>query len=148
MTFDQWFNEHCKFAINFQPIELTHFANNTHDGISNSMPPKSIWPNIIPTLYVLQQYRSRCGKPITITSAYRDKDYNAAVKGSKQSQHRQFRALDFVVKGVDPTDVYNELSHARLHDHWTGGLGHYPRTSERSGFTHIDTRPVSVSWDG
>lgn len=97
-------------------------------------PPRALWPRIMPTLRVLEWLRSRCGdSPITITSGYRDPDYNAALEGSATgSIHQDFAAVDIVVSGWAPRDVARTLL---LHPMAAQmGIGLY------SGWVHVDTR--------
>ena len=49
---------------------------------------------------LLQCIREHFGKPVYITSGYRTAAHNAAVGGSKSSQHLLGRAADFHVEGV------------------------------------------------
>ena len=49
---------------------------------------------------LLQCIREHFGKPVYITSGYRTAAHNAAVDGSKSSQHLLGRAADFYVEGV------------------------------------------------
>ena len=49
---------------------------------------------------LLQCIREHFGKPVHITSGYRTAAHNAAVGGSKSSQHLLGRAADFYVEGV------------------------------------------------
>ena len=49
---------------------------------------------------LLQCIREHFGKPVHITSGYRTAAHNAAVGGSKSSQHLLGRAADFHVEGV------------------------------------------------
>lgn len=49
---------------------------------------------------LLQCIREHFGKPVYITSGYRTAAHNAAVGGSKSSQHLLGRAADFYVEGV------------------------------------------------
>lgn len=68
-----------------------------------------------------------------ITSAARCYEYNRsqAVGSNDRSQHPRCRAVDFVISGVSPADVYAYLV-ARYDGVY--GLGRY------ANFTHIDTR--------
>ena len=73
---------------------------------------------------LLQCIREHFGKPVYITSGYRTAAHNAAVGGSKSSQHLLGRAADFHVEGVPVAAVaaYAEtLLPAR------GGIGRYPK---------------------
>ena len=49
---------------------------------------------------LLQCIREHFGKPVHITSGYRTTAHNAAVGGSKSSQHLLGRAADFWVAGI------------------------------------------------
>ena len=87
------------------------------------------------------------GKPVYITSGYRTAAHNAAVGGSKSSQHLLGRAADFYVEGMDVATVaaYAEtLLPAR------GGIGRYPKDAahpkRRTGWVHIDTRADKSRW--
>mgnify|MGYP000178869616 CR=1 FL=1 len=96
---------------------------------------------------VLQAIRDHFGAPVVITSGYRTAARNAAVGGSKSSQHLLGRAADFYVEGVDVATVaaYAEaLLPAR------GGIGRYPKDAKHpkrsTGWVHIDTRANKSRW--
>ena len=96
---------------------------------------------------LLQCIREHFGKPIHITSGYRTAAHNAAVGGSKSSQHLLGRAADFYVEGMDVATVaaYAEtLLPAR------GGIGRYPKDAKhptrKTGWVHIDTRANKSRW--
>ena len=96
---------------------------------------------------LLQCIREHFGKPVHITSGYRTAAHNAAVGGSKSSQHLLGRAADFYVEGVDVAVVaaYAEtLLPAR------GGIGRYPKDAKHpkrsTGWVHIDTRAGKSRW--
>ena len=96
---------------------------------------------------LLQCIREHFGKPVHITSGYRTAAHNAAVGGSKSSQHLLGRAADFYVEGVDVATVaaYAEtLLPAR------GGVGRYPKDAKhptrKTGWVHIDTRANKSRW--
>lgn len=87
----------------------------------------------------LQALRTRLGKPLIITSAYRSPQHNAAVGGAKTSQHIYGKAFDVVMANHDP--VAFEAA-ARVVGFT--GFGHYPA----SNFMHIDTRATPARWKG
>ena len=96
---------------------------------------------------LLQCIREHFGKPVHITSGYRTAAHNAAVGGSKSSQHLLGRAADFHVEGVPVAAVaaYAEtLLPAR------GGIGRYPKDAKHpkrsTGWVHIDTRANKSRW--
>jgi len=68
---------------------------------------------------------------LVITSGIRCKEHNSKVGGSNRSQHVQGRAIDFVIVGVEPSDVYRYLDKK-----YTGryGVGSYET------FTHLDSK--------
>lgn len=89
------------------------------------------------TFFMLQMVRGFLGgQPVTVTSAYRDPDTNAAVGGVRNSTHTKGKAVDFVVNGLSPNQVQT-----RLAPWYPGGLG-YGRT-----FTHLDTRMNRARFD-
>lgn len=63
---------------------------------------------------VLQPLRDHLGKPITITSGYRPEEVNRLVGGSRNSQHTQCLAADFVVPGMDTIDVCRTIISLKL----------------------------------
>ena len=93
---------------------------------------------------VLQCIREHFGKAVTITSGYRTPAHNAAVGGSKSSQHLLGRAADIRVAGVSVEDVaaYAES----LMPDW-GGVGRYPvKAGRATGWVHVDIRATKSRW--
>jgi len=124
----------------FKAHEIIRYANQVRSGVKNSLPPRELWANIIPTLWVLDHLRASLGARITLTSIYRDDAYNRAVGGAAGSQHKQNRAIDFQISGVSPTVAKNHLVALRKAGMFRGGIGIYPT------FVHIDTRGTNVTW--
>jgi hypothetical protein len=88
---------------------------------------------------VMEDVRRRYGGvPIQVNSWYRDPATNAAVGGASQSRHMSGDAVDFVVPGKHPYDVYADL------DAWWGNKG---GLASSTVFTHIDTRGYNARWD-
>lgn len=140
------------------------------DRQGNHFPPPELWPNVVPTIVVLDELREHLGKPIVISSAYRGPVYNRRVGGAIRSQHLVFGALDFSVSRMSAEAVgevlkawrgltFNCPRFERLEvppvpfkplqksDGGTmfklaGGLGVYTR------FIHFDTRGVNATWRG
>ena len=98
---------------------------------------------------LLQCIREHFGKPITITSGYRTAEHNAAVGGSKSSQHLLGRAADFYVEGVPVATV---AAYAETLLSGRGGIGRYPKDAKHpkrmTGWVHIDTRTNKSRWKG
>ena len=93
---------------------------------------------------LLQCIREHFNKPVVITSGYRTAAHNAAVGGSKSSQHLLGRAADIQVEDTAVEDVaaYAES----LLPGW-GGVGRYPVKSGRTkGWVHVDTRANKSRW--
>ena len=96
---------------------------------------------------LLQCIREHFGKPVHITSGYRTAAHNAAVGGSKSSQHLLGRAADFYVEDVDVATV---AAYAETLLPGRGGIGRYPKDAKHStrktGWVHIDTRANKSRW--
>ena len=96
---------------------------------------------------LLQCIREHFGKPVHITSGYRTAAHNAAVGGSKSSQHLLGRAADFHVEGVPVVAV---AAYAETLLPSRGGIGRYPKDANhptrKTGWVHIDTRANKSRW--
>lgn len=100
-----------------------------------TMPPRELWPNIVPTLLVIKKLRSEgvLINPIA-ASVYRDPVLNVCAGGSPKSKHMQLNAIDF---DIDATpESLESLCHAwRTHGaELKLGLGFYAPTK-----IHLDT---------
>lgn len=136
--FTEWFEK--QGFRNFKAHEFTWYFSKVRNGVKNKYPAKSLWPNIIPTLRILDDLRDHFKKPVNISSTYRDLPYNRAVGSPDGSLHVKFNAIDFTVSGVAPSAVYKKLLEWRNAGKWVGGLGKY------ATFTHIDTRSKNATW--
>ena len=98
---------------------------------------------------LLQDIRDHFGAPVVITSGYRTAAHNAAVGGSKSSQHLLGRAADLWVEG---TTVEAVAAYAESLLPGRGGIGRYPKDAKHptrtTGWVHIDTRPGKSRWVG
>ena len=96
---------------------------------------------------VLQAIRDHFGATVVITSGYRTAAHNAAVGGSKSSQHLLGRAADF---WVEDTPVASVAAYAETLLPGRGGIGRYPKDAahpkRRTGWVHIDTRADKSRW--
>lgn len=61
-----------------------------------------------------EQIRAFIKVPMIITSGYRCDALNRAVGGSKSSQHRFFRAIDFIPKGMSVDECFEKLKTSPL----------------------------------
>lgn len=98
---------------------------------------------------LLQCIREHFGAKVHITSGYRTAEHNAAVGGSKSSQHLLGRAADFYVEGVPVATV---AAYAETLLPGRGGIGRYPKDAKHpkrmTGWVHIDTRTNKSRWKG
>ncbi|MBE9078435.1 peptidase M15 family protein [Romeria aff. gracilis LEGE 07310] len=93
---------------------------------------------IIRIAKAMEAVRSRLGdRPIRVNSWYRDSATNKAVGGASRSRHIVGDAVDFVVAGIHPYDVYDQLSS------WWGSRG---GLASATVFTHIDARGYYARW--
>lgn len=138
-SFTQWFDR--QGFRNFTASELTWYFSKVRKGVKNSFPPRELWTNIIPTIRILDDLRDFFGRPVEITSSFRELFYNRAINSPDGSQHIRFTAIDFTVPGVPTTRVFQILLRWRdKENRFTGGLGKYPT------FIHLDTRPYDATW--
>ncbi len=59
----------------FRGAEFTPYWDRKRGGVSNSVPPRDLWPSILLTLRVLDELRERLNAPIRLLSTYRSPDY-------------------------------------------------------------------------
>lgn len=135
----------------FRGSEFTPYWSRVRGGVRNSAPPRTSWSHIIRTLVVLERFRGEVGAPVRLTSTYRSPRYNRAVGGVSNSQHVQFRAIDFICDVGTPSDWVgrlrgyrgNTFTHPSIDSFaFHGGIGLYLS----SGFVHLDTRGSDADW--
>lgn len=88
---------------------------------------------------VLQKIRDHFGKPVIITSAYRNDAYNKKVGGADYSQHKYGMAADIYISGVYPATIAEFVETIMPN---TGGIGIY------NSFVHVDVRTARARWNG
>lgn len=112
-----------------------HFSDTEFDGrqlgsVEDPVPPHK------DLLDGLEFVRKTIGRPIMITSGYREPEHNKEVGGAKRSMHvtKPLRGVDITCPGVHPIDL------AAVCLQWEpfrkGGLGLYPN----DGHVHVDVR--------
>ena len=83
----------------------------------------------------LEVLRAHFNAPVTLTNAYRTPEHNAAVGGSKNSQHLLGKAADIKIEGISPNEVADAIEFLiEVGLMKEGGLGRY------NTFTHYDIR--------
>lgn len=89
----------------FSAAELLFKGASHSSRTPNTDPPRELWGNIKDAALAADEARHRLGSPLVVLSAYRSPSYNKVVKGSGDSLHMQFRALDL----KPPTGKVNQL---------------------------------------
>ena len=98
--------------------------------------------NLLELANNLEVLRAHFNAPVTVNSAYRSPEHNAAVGGAKNSQHLLGKAADVVIKGVSPNEVADALEFLiEVGLMKEGGVGRYDT------FTHYDIRGTKARWD-
>lgn len=143
-TFDSWFNR--QGFHHFTGGEIARYfyrskRNHTTGELAhNGEPPREIWVNVLPTMRLVDDLRRALGRPVRVTSSYRNKPYNDACGSTDGSLHRVFNALDIQADGATPHEVWSILKAWRKAGRFEGGLGLYP------SFVHVDTRGYNADW--
>lgn len=109
----------------------------------NSLPPRSLWHQILPIARAVHRVESFYG-PVLIHSAYRNQAYSNCIKGSSRSNHTQFNALDVAPVSQRQGEIKNlsdEFESLRDSGFFHGGIG------IQNTFLHIDARGLNASWD-
>ena len=124
-------------VISLHEVIKTHFKKRR---VSNSLPPKHKWKNIIPTLQVVDQVAKELGvDQVKFISVYRSPRYNRSIGGAKRSCHMENIAVD-VNFGCSSWKAMKVICKLRKKGKFVGGLGVY------RNFIHIDTRAENVDW--
>jgi hypothetical protein len=129
----------------FRPEEFLVLGNQHYSGAcmgKNTLPPRNLWRNILPTAQVLDMLREDLGARIRTLSVYRSPAYNACIPGSAGgSVHLKFMAVDFACDdGRGPVHWATRLKALRDAGVFKGGIGVY------STFVHVDTRGYNATW--
>lgn len=97
-------------TLNFSISELVKSDRARNHNINN-MPGVSELDCLLNLIvYCLQPIREKLGKPMIITSGYRNAQVNMLVGGKSNSQHMKGQAADFVVSGMAPADIIKKIS--------------------------------------
>ena len=103
-----------QLTANFSLEELTASETASRHGIDNTPYPEHL-DNLLRLAAFLEQVKVLLGgKPIMVNSAYRGPQVNAAVKGSKNSQHLTGCAADIRVPGMTPNEVCKAIIASEL----------------------------------
>lgn len=97
-----------KLSPNFTLEELTVSDYADRHGLDNTPANEHLY-NLKRLAAFLEALRAMLGKPISVNSAYRSPEVNAAIKGSKTSQHCHGTAADIKVSGMVPDQVVKRI---------------------------------------
>jgi len=115
-------------------------------GTVYGIPPRSLWPNIVPTLTLFTWIRGRLGKPLALRG-YRPPDYNELSKGAAKSMHMWASAIDIRPGSLAP-EIRQEVAElagtaCRDNPQFRPGLGVY---GSPPNSIHIDTGYRARTW--
>jgi hypothetical protein len=111
-----------------------------------AVPPRTMWPTIVPTLRLVRDEIVPLLGPVKVLSSFRTPEANKCSLGAPESPHKRYSALDLAM--VDP--IPQKEMFAKLCKHWYGlspswgyGLGAYyvrgyPAYNQEGRF-HVDT---------
>ena len=95
--------------MNLTPhFTLHEFARTGHRALAedNYVHAKEHYASLVAVASMLEVIREHYGSPVIVHSGYRSPRLNAAIGGSKRSQHMLGEAADFHVVGADLRDVW------------------------------------------
>jgi hypothetical protein len=129
-------------SANFTLKELTKSDTATRLGLDNTPDEETIENLKLLCEKVLQPVREHFGKPVTINSGYRSPESNAAVGGSKSSDHCKGQACDLEIDGVSNPDlaqwIMDNLEYTQLI------LEFYTQGQPNSGWVHVSYDPNNL----
>ena len=123
------------------PEQIIQAHAKQHGLLWNSLPPRSLWRQMVPTLRVIDRVAMELGQPVgEIVSAYRSPSYNATCPGARSGSWHQANVAVDVKFAASPSSVAGAARTIRSAGLFRGGVGRYDT------FTHIDTRGENVDW--
>jgi hypothetical protein len=129
-------------SANFSLKELTKSDTATRLGIDNTPNQETIDNLKMLCEKVLQPVREHFGKSVTVNSGYRSPESNAAVGGSKTSDHCKGMAADIEIAGVPNAElaqwIMNNLDYTQLI------LEFYTQGIPDSGWVHVSYDPNNL----
>jgi hypothetical protein len=129
-------------SANFTLKELTKSDTATRLGLDNTPDEATIENLKLLCENVLQPVREHFGKSVTVNSGYRSPESNAAVGGSKTSDHCKGQAADIEINGVSNPDlaqwIMDNLEYTQLIlEFYTAGI-------QDSGWVHVSYDPNNL----
>jgi uncharacterized protein YcbK (DUF882 family) len=100
--------------LNFKISELIHSDLAVQNNINN-MPDINALDNMLELIFhCLQPIRDLIKKPIIITSGFRNQQINFLAGGAFNSQHKEGKAADFVIKGMTPKQIIEIIKNSNI----------------------------------
>jgi hypothetical protein len=129
-------------SANFTLKELTKSDTATRLGLENSPDEATIENLKLLCQEVLQPIREHFGKSVTVNSGFRSPESNAAVGGSKTSDHCLGRAADIEIDGIPNPElaqwIMDNLDYTQLI------LEFYTQGQPNSGWVHVSYDPNNI----
>ena len=129
-------------SANFTLKELTKSDTATRLGIDNTPDDATIENLKLLCEMVLQPVREHFGKSVTVNSGYRSPESNAAVDGSKTSDHCKGQAADIEIDGLPNPElaqwIMDNLDYTQLI------LEFYTQGQPNSGWVHVSYDPNNL----
>ena len=131
-----------QLTTNFSLHELTKSDTALRMGFDNTPGEAETEALKLLAKMVLQPVRDHFGKGVKVNSGYRSPESNAAVGGSKTSDHCKGQAADFEIPGVPNADlaqwIMNNLEYTQLIlEFYTPGI-------PDSGWVHVSYDPNNL----
>lgn len=102
-----------KLSVHFSLEELSTTSNKEF-AKDNLKEAKAHLTEMECLAFFAEQVRAFLNVPMIISSGFRCDALNKAVGGSKNSQHRFFRAIDFIPKNMDIDEAFSRLKISNL----------------------------------
>jgi len=129
-------------SANFTLKELTKSDTAIRLGIDNTPDDATIENLKLLCEMVLQPVREHFGKSVTVNSGYRSPESNAAVGGSKTSDHCKGQAADIEIDGLPNPElaqwIMDNLDYTQLI------LEFYTQGQPNSGWVHVSYDPNNL----
>lgn len=129
-------------SANFTLKELTKSDTATRLGLDNTPGEAEIESLRLLCEKVLQPVRDHFGKSVTVNSGYRSPESNAAVNGSKTSDHCKGQAADIEIPGVPNAElaqwIMDNCDYTQLI------LEFYTQGIPDSGWVHVSFDPSNL----
>jgi len=131
-----------RLSPNFTLSEMTKSETALRHGLDNTPGPTEIANLKTLAEKVLQPVREHYGKGVKVNSGFRHPDVNAAVGGSKTSDHCRGQAADIEIPGVPNAElaeyIKNNLNFTQLIlEFYTPGI-------PDSGWVHVSYNPADL----